>query len=46
LQRLFNNSVAPLAWLRNMGLTLTDRLTPLKALLVKHALGATSIQQQ
>jgi 2-octaprenylphenol hydroxylase len=39
LQRLFNNSVAPLAWLRNLGLNLTDRLLPLKALLVKHALG-------
>jgi 2-octaprenylphenol hydroxylase len=39
LQRLFNNSVAPLAWLRNVGLNLTDHLLPLKALLVKHALG-------
>jgi 2-octaprenylphenol hydroxylase len=39
LQRLFNNSVAPLAWLRNLGLDLTDRLAPIKALLVKHALG-------
>lgn len=44
LQRLFNNSVAPLSWLRNVGLTFTDRLTPLKTLLVKHALGATPIQ--
>ena len=39
LQRLFNNSVAPLAWLRNLGLDLTNRLTPIKTLLVKHALG-------
>ncbi|HTT37114.1 MAG TPA: UbiH/UbiF family hydroxylase [Burkholderiales bacterium] len=46
LQRLFNNSVAPLAWLRNVGLSLTDHLTPLKALLVKHALGAEPIQQR
>jgi 2-polyprenylphenol 6-hydroxylase len=39
LQRLFNNSVAPLAWLRNLGLNLTDHLLPLKALLVRRALG-------
>jgi ubiquinone biosynthesis UbiH/UbiF/VisC/COQ6 family hydroxylase len=39
LQRLFNNSAAPLAWLRNLGLNLTDHVLPLKALLVKHALG-------
>jgi 2-polyprenylphenol 6-hydroxylase len=39
LQRLFNNSAAPLAWLRNLGLDITDRLAPLKALLVRHALG-------
>jgi 2-polyprenylphenol 6-hydroxylase len=38
LQRLFNNTVAPLAWLRNLGLNVTDRLLPLKALLVRHAL--------
>jgi len=39
LQCLFNNSAAPLAWLRNLGLALTDRLLPLKALLVQRALG-------
>ncbi len=39
LQRLFNNSVTPLAWLRNQGLDLTDRLAPIKSLLVRHALG-------
>jgi ubiquinone biosynthesis UbiH/UbiF/VisC/COQ6 family hydroxylase len=39
LQRLFNNSAVPLAWLRNLGLNLTDRLLPLKALLVRRALG-------
>ena len=39
LQRLFNNSAAPLTWLRNLGLNLTDHVLPLKALLVKHALG-------
>jgi 2-polyprenyl-6-methoxyphenol hydroxylase-like FAD-dependent oxidoreductase len=36
---LFNNSIAPLAWLRNLGLNLADRLLPLKALLVRRALG-------
>src|SRR6185295_13554842 len=39
LQRLFNNPVAPLAWMRNLGLDLTDRMAPMKALLVRHALG-------
>jgi len=39
LQRLFNNSAAPVPWLRNLGLNLTDHVLPLKALLVKHALG-------
>jgi 2-polyprenylphenol 6-hydroxylase len=39
LQRLFNNSVTPLVWLRNLGLNLTDHLLPLKALLVRRALG-------
>ena len=39
LQRLFNNSAAPLAWLRNLGLKFADQVLPLKALLVKHALG-------
>lgn len=46
LQRLFNNSIAPLGWLRNRGLELSDRLAPLKRLLVSHALGATSVQHQ
>jgi 2-polyprenyl-6-methoxyphenol hydroxylase-like FAD-dependent oxidoreductase len=39
LQRLFNNSVAPLAWMRNLGLDLTDRMAPIKAMLVRHARG-------
>lgn len=39
LQQLFNNSSAPLSWLRNAGLDLTHRLEPIKALLVRHALG-------
>lgn len=38
LQKLFNNSNPLLAGLRNFGLGLTDRLTPIKNLLVRHAL--------
>jgi len=44
LQRMFNNSIAPLAWLRNTGLELADRLGPFKSLLVGRALGARPIQ--
>jgi 2-octaprenylphenol hydroxylase len=40
LQRLFNQSGTPLAWMRNLGLNLTDRLLPLKSLLVRRALGS------
>ena len=39
LQRLFNQAGTPLAWVRNLGLNLTDRLPPLKSLLVRRALG-------
>jgi 2-polyprenylphenol 6-hydroxylase len=39
LQRLFNQAGPPLAWMRNLGLNLTDRLPPLKSLLVRRALG-------
>lgn len=39
LQRLFNNSVAPLAWLRNRGLNLVDLAAPVKRRLMRHALG-------
>lgn len=39
LQRLFNNRLAPLAWLRNHGLNLVDRVLPLKQRLVQRALG-------
>ena len=39
LQRLFNNDTAGLKWLRNTGLSLTDRVTPLKKLLIERALG-------
>jgi 2-octaprenylphenol hydroxylase len=39
LQRLFAPSVAPLAWLRNTGLNLTDRMPVLRDTLVRYALG-------
>ena len=39
LQRLFNNEVAGLRWLRNTGLQMTDALPKLKSMLVQHALG-------
>lgn len=39
LHYLFQSSVPGVAWLRNAGLRLTERLSPLKRLLVKHATG-------
>jgi len=39
LQRLFNNSVASVARARNLGLDLTNRMGPIKSLLVRHAMG-------
>jgi ubiquinone biosynthesis UbiH/UbiF/VisC/COQ6 family hydroxylase len=39
LQRLFNHTGTPLAWIRNLGLNLADRLPPLKSRLVARALG-------
>ncbi len=42
LHRLFGSSLPGLPWLRNAGLNLTDRLGPLKKLLVKRALGDTA----
>ena len=38
LERLFNNHLPPLAWLRNHGLNLVDRAAPLKDRLIRHAL--------
>lgn len=38
-KRLFAGSLPPLAWARNLGLEITDRLPPLKALFMRHALG-------
>jgi 2-polyprenyl-6-methoxyphenol hydroxylase-like FAD-dependent oxidoreductase len=38
-QRLFNNDATVLKWLRNTGLSMTDRVAPLKRMLVEHALG-------
>ncbi|MEO8628476.1 MAG: FAD-dependent oxidoreductase [Betaproteobacteria bacterium] len=40
LQRLFDSAVSPLAWIRNAGLNLTNRLALVKVLLIKQALGA------
>ncbi|UCH48619.1 MAG: FAD-dependent monooxygenase [Betaproteobacteria bacterium] len=39
LHRLFQSSAPGVAWLRNTGLRLTERLSPLKRVLVKHATG-------
>jgi 2-octaprenylphenol hydroxylase len=39
LHRLFQSPAPGVAWLRNTGLRLTERLTPLKSILVKHAAG-------
>jgi 2-octaprenylphenol hydroxylase len=39
LQRLFNNNLPGVRWLRNAGLDLTDGIVPLKRTLVEHALG-------
>ncbi len=39
LHRLFQSSAPGMAWLRNTGLRLTDRLAPIKRILVKHAAG-------
>ena len=40
LQRLFEHPGTSIAWIRNLGLNLTDRLPPLKSLLVRQALGS------
>lgn len=39
IERLFDNRIPPLVWLRNTGLSLTDRLTPIKHLLARQAMG-------
>lgn len=39
LHRLFQSTAPGVAWLRNTGLRLTERFTPLKSILVKHAAG-------
>ncbi|GBG15606.1 uncharacterized protein NMK_3217 [Novimethylophilus kurashikiensis] len=38
LQRLFNNDSPSLSWLRNTGLGLVDKITPLKRQLMAHAI--------
>lgn len=42
IKRLFSNAVPPLATARNLGLTLTDRIAPLKRLFMERALGLGS----
>lgn len=44
LKRLFGNGNPLLKGLRNLGLNLTDKLTPLKRQLAAHALGTTGLQ--
>jgi len=39
IERLFGNTLPPLAWLRATGLSLTDRLTSVKQLLARQAMG-------
>ncbi len=39
LQRLFSNSGSALSLIRNRGLSMVDRVAPLKRMLVRHALG-------
>jgi 2-octaprenylphenol hydroxylase len=39
IKRLFGNEVPPVAAARSLGLTLTDRITPLKQLFMERALG-------
>lgn len=39
IQRLFGNALPPLAWLRTQGLSITDRLTPVKQVLARQAMG-------
>ena len=39
LHRLFQSSLPGVSWLRNTGLRITERVAPLKRLLVKHAAG-------
>ena len=38
-KRLFGNALPPVAALRSLGLTLTDRIAPLKRRLMQRALG-------
>lgn len=38
-KRLFGTSFAPVAWLRNAGLSITDRAVPLKNFLTRQAMG-------
>ncbi|HVH78015.1 MAG TPA: UbiH/UbiF/VisC/COQ6 family ubiquinone biosynthesis hydroxylase [Stellaceae bacterium] len=39
LNRLFSNTIRPVKWARDLGLAAVNRLTPLKRLLMQHAMG-------
>jgi 2-octaprenyl-6-methoxyphenol hydroxylase len=39
LNRLFSNTVAPLAWMRDFGLAAVNRLPPLRRFFMQHAMG-------
>ena len=39
LTRLFSNALPPVAFARDAGLTIVNRLPPLKRLLMRHAMG-------
>ncbi len=43
-KRLFSNDVVPLRLMRNAGLDLADRITPVKSLFLRRALGTTGEQ--
>ncbi len=40
-KRLFGSELTPLCWARNLGLTLTDVLPPIKRGFIRHAMGLT-----
>lgn len=42
LHRLFGSQHASLRWARNLGLDLTDALTPVKNLIMRHAMGVSA----
>jgi 2-octaprenyl-6-methoxyphenol hydroxylase len=39
LNRLFSNTIPPLAWMRGAGLAMVNRLPPLRRFFMQHAMG-------